>query len=107
MSNIWGIPKDIEDAVLERDKYCVYCGCEFSSERSRKKSWEHIINDIRITTLDNIALCCIGCNASKGNKDLVTWLNSNNAKKRGITSETIADVVKSALNLKNSPIVKR
>ena len=105
MSNSWGIPLDIEQAVLERDKCCIYCGCEFGIERSKKKSWEHIINDIRITTLDNIALCCVGCNASKGNKDLVTWLNSNNAKKRGITSETIADVVKSALNLKNSPIL--
>lgn len=99
MSNSWGIPLDIEQAVLERDKCCIYCGCEFGIERSKKKSWEHIINDIRITTLDNIALCCVGCNASKGNKDLVTWLNSNNAKKRGITSETIADVVKAALKL--------
>jgi|SRR5690606_793897 5-methylcytosine-specific restriction endonuclease McrA len=106
MPNPWGIPKDIEDAVLKRDHHCVYCGSEFSTERAKKKSWEHIVNDIRITSLDNIALCCVGCNASKGSKDLVTWFNSNNAKKRGITSETIADVVKSALNLKNSPIVK-
>ena len=105
MPNAWGIPKDIEDLVLERDQRCVYCGCEFGSERAKKKSWEHIVNDIRITSLDNIALCCVGCNASKGSKDLVTWFNSNNAKKRGITSETIADVVKSALNLKNSPIL--
>lgn len=100
MSNSWGIPKDIEEAVLDRDKFCIYCGCEFGIERAKKKSWEHIINDIRITTLDNIALCCVGCNASKGNKDLDIWFNSNNAKKRGITSETIADVVKAALKLK-------
>ena len=104
MSNAGRIPKDIEDAVLKRDHRCVYCGCEFGTERAKKKSWEHIVNDIRITSLDNIALCCVGCNASKGSKDLVTWFNSNNAKKRGITSETIADVVKSALSLKNSPI---
>ena len=100
MSNSWGIPKGIEEAVLDRDKLCIYCGCEFGIERAKKKSWEHIINDIRITTLDNIALCCVGCNASKGNKDLDIWFNSNNAKKRGITSETIADVVKAALKLK-------
>lgn len=99
MSNSWGIPKDIEDAVLERDKYCVYCGCEFGSERSKKKSWEHIINDIRITTLDNIALCCVGCNASKGNKELESWFYSNNAKKRGISTETIAEVIKIALKI--------
>lgn len=100
MSNSWGIPLDIEKAVLERDKRCVYCGCEFGIERTKKKSWEHIINDIRITTLDNIALCCVGCNASKGSKDLDIWFNSNNAKKRGITFETIADVVKLALKVK-------
>ena len=51
---------------LERDKSCVYCGCKFGSERAKKRSWEHIINDITITGLDNIALCCVGCNASKG-----------------------------------------
>ena len=47
MANSWGIPKAIEDAVLERDKSCVYCGCKFGSERAKKRSWEHIINDIR------------------------------------------------------------
>lgn len=97
MSNVWGIPKDIEEAVLERDKHCVYCRCEFGSERSRKRSWEHIVNDVRITSLDNIALCCVGCNASKGSKQLAAWFHSDNARKRGITAETIADVVKSAL----------
>ena len=66
MANSWGIPKAIEDAVLERDKSCVYCGCKFGSERAKKRSWEHIINDITITGLDNIALCCVGCNASRG-----------------------------------------
>lgn len=100
MANAWGIPKEIEDAILECDQRCVYCGCKFGSERSKKKSWEHIINDIRITGLDNIALCCVGCNASKGSKDLITWFYSDNARKRGVTSERIADVVKAALNLK-------
>lgn len=70
-------------------------------KRAKKKSWEHIINDINIKTLDNIALCCVGCNASKGNKELMSWFNSENARKRGITSETIADVIKVALKLKN------
>lgn len=50
MPNPWGIPKDIEDAVLKRDHHCVYCGSEFSTERAKKKSWEHIVNDIRITS---------------------------------------------------------
>lgn len=100
MANSWGIPKHIEDLVLQRDKSCVYCGCDFSdTERSKKKSWEHIINDINITTLDNIALCCIGCNASKGNKPLNIWFYSEKAMKRGVNIQTISDVIKKSLNL--------
>lgn len=97
MPNKWGIPKDIEEAVLVRDTRCVYCGCDFGSERSKKQSWEHIINDIRLTSLDNIALCCVGCNASKGSKELAAWFHSDNARKRGVTADTIAEIVKSAL----------
>jgi hypothetical protein len=54
--NKWGIPADIEKAVLKRDQKCVYCGINFSdSVRKQKASWEHVINDIRITTIENIA----------------------------------------------------
>ena len=59
MANRWGIPKDVENYVKERDVKCVYCGLEFSEEnesRKSKPSWEHIVNDIRINGIDNIAL---------------------------------------------------
>lgn len=102
LANAWGIPKDIENLVLERDQSCVYCGCAFGAERSRKRSWEHIINDINITTVDNIALCCVGCNASKGNKSLKVWFYSENAQKRGINVDSIAEVVKKALDIYES-----
>ena len=101
LSNRWGIPEDVETAVMKRDTSCVYCGCQFSSDRSTKRSWEHIINDINIATLENIALCCVGCNASKGAKPLQVWLDSENAKRRGITERTLSEVVKQALS--NSP----
>lgn len=68
MANRWGIPADVEKCVLERDKVCVYCGIPFGTERRSKRSWEHIVNDVRLCTPDNIALCCVGCNASKGTK---------------------------------------
>ena len=97
LSNRWGIPEDVEIAVMKRDTSCVYCGCQFSSDRSTKRSWEHIVNDINIATLENIALCCVGCNASKGAKPLQLWLESENAKRRGITEETLSEVVKQAL----------
>jgi 5-methylcytosine-specific restriction endonuclease McrA len=97
MANQWGIPKEVEDAVLKRDLRCVYCGCEFGVERAKKRSWEHIINDVTIATIENIALCCVGCNASKGAKPLTQWLDSPGTKRRGISQEIVAPVVLAAL----------
>lgn len=60
-------------------------------------TWEHIVNDARIITIDNIALCCCSCNASKGAKSLTLWLVSNYCLSKNITPETVADVAKRAL----------
>jgi hypothetical protein len=98
--NRWRIPEWLEREIIERDRHCVYCGVEFTANnpsRRRKPSWEHIINDARIVTRDNIARCCIGCNASKGTKALVEWLTSKYCKSRGITPESVASVIKAAL----------
>lgn len=92
MANRWGIPKEVEEFVKKRDKSCVYCGIEFKlDEKSRKNkpSWEHIINDIRINGIDNIALCCMSCNASKGAKLLENWLESAYCKKKGSPLELL------------------
>ena len=97
MANKWGIPSDVEKAVLERDKSCVYCGVEFTSERKFQRSWEHIVNDVKIATLDNITLCCVGCNASKGAKLLQDWIDSPHAQRRGISRATLSAVVLKAL----------
>lgn len=97
MANQWGISRDVEEAVLKRDQECVYCGCLFSLERAQKRSWEHIINDVSIATVKNIALCCVGCNPSKGAKLLRPWLESPHAQRRGITQETLSPVVIAAL----------
>jgi len=79
---------------------CVYCGNEFTSVKIVRKSaagWEHIINDAGIITRENIALCCWGCNASKGRKPLSVWLQTQHCIDRGITPETVAPVVKQAI----------
>jgi len=60
-------------------------------------TWEHIINDARIVTRENIVRCCCGCNASKGAKKLSDWLQSSYCTARGINKETVAQVVKKAL----------
>ena len=60
-------------------------------------TWEHILNDARITNRENIARCCFSCNASKGTKKLSDWLESDYCRERGITKDTVAEVVKKTL----------
>lgn len=100
MANRWNIPPWLEKEVLERDKSCVYCRTEFTSIQCARKSsgtWEHIINDIRIITPENIVRCCQSCNSSKQQKRLSVWLDSDYCKAKGITLDTVAPSVKSAI----------
>jgi len=99
--NRWNIPDWLEREIIERDRSCVYCGIDFmtkSESRMSTPSWEHIVNDAQIVSRENIARCCISCNASKGAKDLIVWLDSNYCKKRGITKDSVASIVRKALD---------
>jgi hypothetical protein len=103
--NRWNIPKWLEIEVATRDTECVYCRSAFSTfEGHRRKwaSWEHIVNDLRIVTRENIVLCCISCNSSKGARDLEVWLHSRYCIARSITSSTVAPVVREALHRRPS-----
>ena len=98
--NRWKIPKWLEREVIERDRSCVYCGVEFSDQTGTggaKPTWEHIVNDARIINRENIARCCASCNASKSDKDLADWFESDYCRRRGISEKTVAEVVKRAL----------
>ena len=98
--NRWNIPQWLEVEVVERDRSCVYCRVAFvpdPASRRHRPTWEHIVNDARIVTRENIARCCVSCNASKGAKDLAIWLESRYCRTRGITAETIAAVGQAAL----------
>ena len=101
--NNWGIPQWLEKEVKERDRACVYCGVKMikqippSGSRKAVATWEHIINDSSIITRENIARCCVACNSSKGTRKLSDWMQSSYCKKRGINKDTVADVVKKAL----------
>lgn len=103
--NRWNIPIWLENEITERDRSCIYCRTPFGfgTGKGSFASWEHIVNDAKIVTRENIALCCRSCNSSKGAKLIAKWLDSSYCKRRRITSETIADIAKSALeNAKNS-----
>jgi hypothetical protein len=98
--NRWNIPGWLEREVVARDRDCVYCGVSFqqaAANRGDRPSWEHVINDARIVTRENMARCCMSCNASKGTKDLASWLESPYCKKRGIRIESVAMVIREAL----------
>lgn len=100
MANRWGIPKEVEDFVKQRDTNCVYCSQEFlehPESRKQKSSWEHIVNDIRINGINNISLCCMSCNASKGAKLLEDWLESDYCKRNNINKDSVAQVVREAI----------
>lgn len=100
MANRWNIPAWLETEVRARDKACVYCRTTFthpSPSRRSQLSWEHIVNDLKIVTRENIVLCCIGCNASKGQKPLAVWMESDYCKRYGITRNSVAPVVRQAL----------
>jgi 5-methylcytosine-specific restriction endonuclease McrA len=103
--NIWNIPDCLENEVKNRDRKCIYCGVEFNSSQKTRKfkaTWEHIINDAKIINRENIARCCVSCNSSKGTKKLSDWLESDYCKKRGITENTVSEVVKMALSLQKN-----
>ena len=40
----------------------------------------------------------MSCNASKGTKDLRTWLDSEYCKRKGIGKKTVAKIVRNALS---------
>jgi len=106
--NQWGIPGWLEREVKARDKACVYCGIQLIDQVPQRGSrravatWEPIINDASVNdasvvTRENIARCCVPCNSSKGTKKLSDWIQSNYCKKRGISKDTVAEVVRAAL----------
>lgn len=99
MPNRWNIPGWLEREVRDRDRTCIYCGTLFATAIARRfrPSWEHIVNDASIITRENIALCCVGCNASKGTKTLAAWLQSQYCQARGISSRTVAPIARAAL----------
>ena len=99
--NRWNIPEALEREIIDRDRCCVYCGVDFtarSASRSATPSWEHIVNDARLVTRENIVRCCVACNSSKGTKRLREWLNSTYCRARGITPRSVAAVVRASLS---------
>ena len=95
----WNIPRALAEAALARDQQCVYCRRPFEDlggQKSGWPSWEHIVNDVTVVIEENIVLCCLGCNASKGVKSLEKWLQSKYCSEREITARSMASVAQTS-----------
>jgi 5-methylcytosine-specific restriction endonuclease McrA len=90
MANKWNIPKELEEKIRKRDKSCVYCHKEFKNTHKDRVTWEHIDNNEKNISEENIVLCCGSCNSSKGTKSLKEWLDSDYCKKLGINKDNIS-----------------
>jgi hypothetical protein len=93
----YDIPGRVVKYVTQRDKCCVYCKLRFriaTRGRSNLASWEHMDEySLRHPKVWNITLCCGSCNASRGQKRLMEWFDSDYCKEKKITKQTVARVI--------------
>src|SRR5580693_4324642 len=98
MSNTYGISGDVERHIRARDKTCVYCGSSMKlwpcKRDATEATIEHFNNRGPFRKKYNLAICCRGCNSSKGTKTLLTWFKSDYCRKKGIGAESVARPVK-------------
>jgi len=87
------ISEDVMNAVIERDKKCVYCENEFGSTRGKMATWEHINGKTKDVEEWNITLCCGSCNSSRGNKELKYWFKTA-PRGKTINKENLPKVIK-------------
>ena len=100
MANNWNIPKALEQEIRARDKVCVYCSTEFTPAKVSKYSCAsvgQISTGEGVISSNNVAMCCWGCNESKGQKPLSIWLKSKYCQDRNISPKTVATIIKKAI----------
>jgi len=110
MANKYGIPDNVEEEIRKRDMpYCVYCHKKMTiPKRGGSRSnwatiehlnergpdyWDESWNEIRLSE-NNLAICCFGCNASRGQLSLYKWFESPYCTDRKINKNTVTSPVK-------------
>lgn len=78
---------EIVEAINDRDKECVYCGCELSNDFN----YDHI-NPFKECSKENIVRACANCNKDKSRADMIQWMNF----KRYKISQKLLDLYKKA-----------
>lgn len=77
----------IIEIITERDKVCVYCGCELNGN----VEYDHI-NPFKPFSEKNIVRSCNSCNKDKSRADMVQWMNFKGYK----ISEKLKELYKKA-----------
>ena len=94
MSNRYGISEKDEQEIRARDKTCVYCRKLMKkSRRSFGATMEHFNNDGPFNEKHSIAICCRGCNSSRGAKELLAWFATDYCRKKNINVKTVSKPV--------------
>lgn len=112
MANKYGIPDKVENKIRKRDMpFCVYCRKRMTiPKRGGSRSnwatiehldergpgyWDESWNGIRLSE-NNLAICCFGCNASRGQHNLYEWFRSSYCvdRKIEINKNTVTAPVK-------------
>src|SRR5258706_2275704 len=100
MANTYGISKQDELEIRARDNTCVYCGILMNQSRdSSGATLEHFNNDGPLNEKHNVAICCRGCNSSKGTMSLSVWFKKPYCREKEISEETVSSVVKEFMRL--------
>ena len=98
MSNTYGISDEVEKEIRARDKTCVYCRKPMKKHPRKMDAsgptLEHFNNDGPLRKKYNLAICCRGCNSSKGTKKLSPWFKTPYCIEKNINPKTVAKPVK-------------
>jgi hypothetical protein len=102
MSNEYGISREDIKEIRERDINCVYCHKVMinHSGNGRHGDWSTIEHFDSLPPWDNpagVAVCCLSCNSSKRDKNLLDWFKTPYCIERNINEETVAEPVKKYL----------
>lgn len=113
MSNQFGIPGEVLNEIIARDKICTYCRGEIGyypkvpNGSSKQATIEHLNFDgpfywNKGLEKADLVICCRSCNSSRGKKKLYNWLRSAYCSKKKITENTVAIPVQEYLRRVNN-----
>jgi hypothetical protein len=108
MSNVFGISRGDEEELRARDRMCVYCRkamktfADVKAARGKladQATIEHLSFDGPFYVRDglkkkDLAICCRGCNSSRGERRLLDWFKLDYCLSRNISEDTVAEPVK-------------